>query len=180
MVQRSSNWSATTLDSSTRLARATSTLQFSKVSKLDWISCDSRTGSMVPSGGRGGGASAMSAATGLIDFSLFPAHCSSAGTGAGVGADSGTMPIFPVSYSEGPATRLAGEGGLVTGADTAAGWALTGAMSPSTRTSGAQEFAQTTRPSFMTTFPTELPTTMICPQPVHLRTAEQGIARVNT
>ena len=47
----------------------------------------------------GGGASAISAATGLMDFSLFPAHCSSAGTGAGVGADSGTTPICPVSLT---------------------------------------------------------------------------------
>ena len=41
----------------------------------------------------------MSAATGLIDFSLFPAHCSSAGTGvgAGIAAESGMTPTLPVS-----------------------------------------------------------------------------------
>ena len=81
------------------MPRATSTLQFSTVSKLAPISWSNLAGSMIPSGGRGGGASAMSAATALIDFSLLPAHCSSAGigVGAGLGADSGITPSFPVS-----------------------------------------------------------------------------------
>ena len=41
----------------------------------------------------------MSAATALIDFSLFPAHCSSDGIGVGAGldAESGITPTFPVS-----------------------------------------------------------------------------------
>ena len=100
----------------------------------------------------------MSAATGLIDFSLLPAHCSSAGTGVGAGVvvDSGTTPTFPVSYSDGPETRFVGGGGFAAGAEIPAGWAFTGVTSPSTSTSGAQNFEQTTRPSFMTTFPTEL------------------------